>query len=172
MLAREYCDAAKIKFKVRLERIEAGGMRNHSNPFFFARFALRSSQPVILSHHMLFGLKAGQEKMSKSDPDSAVFMEDSVEDVTRKIMAAYCPSKPEEKTVAKPAEASDDAGKESMHLVEDDLKNPCLDYIQNIVFGPPNSTFTCNGTTYDNFAAVRADFVSGKISEQVRFFHY
>ena len=50
MLAREYCDAAdpKIRFK-----------------------------PVVLSHHMLMGLKEGQEKMSKSDPDSAIFMEDS-----------------------------------------------------------------------------------------------
>ena len=27
--------------------------------------------------HMLAGLKEGQEKMSKSDPDSAIFMEDS-----------------------------------------------------------------------------------------------
>ena len=70
MLAREYCDAARIKRK-----------------------------PVILSHHMLYGLKAGQEKMSKSDPDSAVFMEDSAEDVERKIMNAYCPNK-EELTVA------------------------------------------------------------------------
>lgn len=26
---------------------------------------------------MLMGLKEGQEKMSKSDPDSAIFMEDS-----------------------------------------------------------------------------------------------
>jgi tyrosyl-tRNA synthetase len=30
---------------------------------------------VIISHHMLAGLKEGQEKMSKSDPDSAIFME-------------------------------------------------------------------------------------------------
>ena len=30
---------------------------------------------------MLMGLKEGQEKMSKSDPDSAIFMEDSVNDV-------------------------------------------------------------------------------------------
>jgi tyrosyl-tRNA synthetase len=37
--------------------------------------------PVIISHHMLMGLKEGQEKMSKSDPDSAIFMEDSVTDV-------------------------------------------------------------------------------------------
>jgi tyrosyl-tRNA synthetase len=42
-------------------------------------------KPVILSHHMLMGLKQGQEKMSKSDPDSAIFMEDSVKDVERKI---------------------------------------------------------------------------------------
>jgi tyrosyl-tRNA synthetase len=59
MLAREYCDAAKIKLK-----------------------------PVILSHHMLYGLKAGQEKMSKSDPDSAIFMEDTRDDVERKINQA------------------------------------------------------------------------------------
>ncbi len=32
-------------------------------------------KPVIISHHMLSGLKEGQEKMSKSDPDSAIFME-------------------------------------------------------------------------------------------------
>lgn len=28
--------------------------------------------------------------MSKSDPDSAIFMEDSVEDVNRKIKSAFC----------------------------------------------------------------------------------
>ena len=66
MLAREYCDAAGIKLK-----------------------------PVILSHHMLYGLKAGQAKMSKSDPDSAIFMEDSKDDIIRKINNAYCPVKPE-----------------------------------------------------------------------------
>jgi tyrosyl-tRNA synthetase len=38
-------------------------------------------KPIIVSHHMLMGLKEGQEKMSKSDPDSAIFMEDSAADV-------------------------------------------------------------------------------------------
>lgn len=33
--------------------------------------------------------------MSKSDPDSAIFMEDTAEDVTRKMMNAYCPLKPD-----------------------------------------------------------------------------
>lgn len=41
MLARDYCGKVGIKLK-----------------------------PVILSHHMLFGLKAGQQKMSKSDGDA------------------------------------------------------------------------------------------------------
>lgn len=62
MLAREYATSKKMRFK-----------------------------PVIISHHMLMGLKEGQEKMSKSDPDSAIFMEDTAEDVKRKIKKAYCP---------------------------------------------------------------------------------
>ena len=33
----------------------------------------------------------GQEKMSKSDPNSAIFMEDEREDVERKIKKAFCP---------------------------------------------------------------------------------
>ena len=39
---------------------------------------------------MIPGLKAGQEKMSKSDPDSAIFMEDTAADVKRKIKKAFC----------------------------------------------------------------------------------
>ena len=136
MLAREYCDASKIKNK-----------------------------PVILSHHMLYGLKAGQEKMSKSDPDSAIFMEDTAADVQRKINNAYCPSQ-EEETTTKNSTEVEDAGKESMHLTEDKLKNPCLDYIQHIILLPPGATFTAAGTTYSNFVEIRADFVSGKISEE------
>ncbi|ETW49946.1 hypothetical protein PFMALIP_02027 [Plasmodium falciparum MaliPS096_E11] len=62
MLAREYCDIKKIKKK-----------------------------PVILSHGMLPGLLEGQEKMSKSDENSAIFMDDSESDVNRKIKKAYCP---------------------------------------------------------------------------------
>jgi hypothetical protein len=38
-------------------------------------------KPIIVSHHMLMGLKEGQEKMSKSDPESAIFMEDTAADV-------------------------------------------------------------------------------------------
>lgn len=60
--------------------------------------------PVAVHHHMLMGLTqpTGTEeqdkvertialKMSKSNPDSAIFMDDSAEEVHRKIMKAYCP---------------------------------------------------------------------------------
>lgn len=64
MLAREYCDSIH-----------------------------KTDKPIIISHHMMMGLKEGQAKMSKSDPDSAIFMEDTVEDVNRKIRRAFCPEK-------------------------------------------------------------------------------
>ena len=145
MLAREYCDAARRKHK-----------------------------PVILSHHMLYGLKKGQEKMSKSDPDSAVFMEDTVEDVERKIMAAYCPTEAEEESAAADGgsgpSGEGDAGRESMQLVTDALKNPILDYVQHIVMSPPDATFTCatssdpDGRTYSDYEQVRSDFLAGRIT--------
>jgi tyrosyl-tRNA synthetase len=147
MLAREYCDAAGIKHK-----------------------------PIILSHHMLYGLKAGQEKMSKSDPDSAVFMEDAAVDVERKIRNAYCPRQEVVGAAAATTttttttntgatSGSEDAGKESMHLVEDTLKNPCLDYVQHIIFSPPDATFTAGSQSYTNFQAVREAFLQGSLSE-------
>jgi len=80
MLAREYCDQTKRKFK-----------------------------PVILSHRMMPGLLEGQEKMSKSDPNSAIFMEDTDADVRAKIKKAYCPPQ----------------------VVEG---NPCIEYIVHIIF--------------------------------------
>mmetsp|Transcript_2550 Transcript_2550/g.4462 ORF Transcript_2550/g.4462 Transcript_2550/m.4462 type:complete len:138 (+) Transcript_2550:3-416(+) len=57
---------------------------------------------------MLPALKQGQEKMSKSDPESAIFMEDSESEVSTKIRKAYCP----------PGEITG---------------NPCLEYIRHLV---------------------------------------
>lgn len=138
MLAREYCEAAGRKIK-----------------------------PIILSHHMLYGLKAGQEKMSKSDPDSAIFMEDAAEDVERKILNAYCPREAEATiNASRSLNEEEDAGKASMHLKADDLKNPCLDYIQHIIFSAPGASFTADQVTYDNFPSIKAAFLEGTISEE------
>ena len=59
-------------------------------------------QPVAVHHHMLMGLgqppageatveRAIEMKMSKSNPDSAIFMDDTEEEIRRKIKKAYCP---------------------------------------------------------------------------------
>jgi len=61
-------------------------------------------KPIAMHHHMLMGLgepiqsddpieRAISMKMSKSKPDSAIFMTDSEEDIKRKIKKAYCPEK-------------------------------------------------------------------------------
>ncbi|GIQ90434.1 aminoacyl-tRNA synthetase, class Ic, partial [Kipferlia bialata] len=50
----------------------------------------RLQKPVIISHGMLKGLKGGDVKMSKSDPNSAVFVDDADKDVARKIKKAFC----------------------------------------------------------------------------------
>ncbi|ONI05987.1 hypothetical protein PRUPE_5G032600 [Prunus persica] len=79
VLAREYCDDIKKKNK-----------------------------PIILSHHMLPGLKQGQEKMSKSDVSSSIFMEDEEAEVNLKIKKAYCPP----------------------NVVEG---NPCMEYVRYLI---------------------------------------
>lgn len=78
-------------------------------------------KPVVLSHGMLQGLgkpadksedaqtRAISMKMSKSKPDTAIFMTDSREDIERKITKAYCPE----------------------GEIED---NPILDYCKQIIF--------------------------------------
>ncbi len=58
---------------------------------------------------MLMGLVEGEAKMSKSNPDSAIFMEDSVTDVQRKIKSAFCPP----------------------GILKD---NPLIDYLKYIIF--------------------------------------
>jgi tyrosyl-tRNA synthetase len=62
-------------------------------------------KPIAVHHHMLMGLcqppatdakgaeRAIELKMSKSKPDTAIFMDDSTEEIARKIRKAYCPEK-------------------------------------------------------------------------------
>ncbi len=65
---------------------------------------LKWKRPVIVSHHMILGLQGvqpGQDKeesiiaskMSKSKPESAIFMHDDFEEIKKKIGKAYCPEK-------------------------------------------------------------------------------
>ena len=60
-------------------------------------------KPVVVSHHMLLGLSAPKNsytnieekimdlKMSKSNPEAAIFMTDTEKQIQQKIRKAYCP---------------------------------------------------------------------------------
>ncbi|XP_043704446.1 tyrosine--tRNA ligase 1, cytoplasmic-like isoform X2 [Telopea speciosissima] len=115
MLAREYCDDIK-----------------------------RKNKPIILSHHMLPGLQQGQEKMSKSDPSSSIYMEDEVAEVNLKIKKAYCPPM----------------------VVEG---NPCLEYIKYIIL-PWFGEFTVErdaanggGKTFKSYEEIATDYEKGEL---------
>lgn len=109
-------------------------------------------KPVILSHHMLLGLKQGQTKMSKSDPDSAIFMEDTEEDVNRKIKKGFCP----------PQEIKDKDGTGI---------NPIFDYARYIVLPAFDNKWTIDIRTdagvdsklYTGHEELEKDFMSGYV---------
>jgi tyrosyl-tRNA synthetase len=110
MLAREYCDKIGRKFK-----------------------------PVTISHPMVMGLD-GSDKMAKSNPDNAIFMDDNETEIKRKIRKAFCEPKNIE-------------------------KNPLLDWAKNIIF-PINGKFTIPenkkwnepSVDYDSYEKLEKDF--------------
>lgn len=73
-------------------------------------------KPVAI-HHPLIDSLTGESKMSKSKPDSAVFVHDNAEDIERKIKKAFC----EEKNIE---------------------KNPILNWTKNILFWQRKEPFT------------------------------
>jgi len=70
---------------------------------------LRWKKPVAVHHHMLIGLQGKKEaegfdengnvdaeiasKMSKSKPETSIFVHDSKEQIMKKVNSAYCPPK-------------------------------------------------------------------------------
>lgn len=89
------------------------------------------------------------QKMSKSDPNSAIFMEDPVELVNKKIKIAWCP--------------------ERVDKDENDNKNPILDYCENIIFAKKDTFFVDrkpeNGgpVKYHSYDQLYTDFMAGNL---------
>ncbi len=118
---------------------------------------LNRPKPISLSHHMLMGLgkppdtnlsgidRAVKLKMSKSDPDSAILMLDSPEDIKRKINKAYCPPK---------------------EIVE----NPVLEYCKYIIFEliesfkVKRSEKYGGNIEYNSYEEMEKDYVEGKLN--------
>ncbi|MBD3195021.1 MAG: tyrosine--tRNA ligase [Candidatus Lokiarchaeota archaeon] len=118
---------------------------------------LNRPKPVAIHHHMLMGLtpppdvktqgieRTIQLKMSKSNPDSAIFMLDSQSDIKRKINKAYCP--PEN--------------------IED---NPVLEYCKYIIFELVDSFYIerpekyGGDVEYSSYEDMADDYKEGKLS--------
>lgn len=137
MLAKEYADDAKLP------------------------------KPSVLSHPMVPGLKRGQEKMSKSMPDTAIFMEDSEEDVARKIKGAYCPeaveySKEIKEKIAKFEETNKVKCDPVNEMAIKNVANPVLSYFRLIVADAVGQ-IQVNDKSYNNFLELEDDYVNGNI---------
>lgn len=53
----------------------------------------KESKPIILLHNLLPRLDGSDLKMSKSNPDGAIFVHDTGEEIQRKVNKAYAPEK-------------------------------------------------------------------------------
>ena len=147
MLAREYCNFPDDTGLLAYLGRDAKTKRVH--------------KPVILSHHMLAGLTG--VKMSKSDPDSAIFMEDTRKDVERKIKKAWCPPG----VLTEKRQLPDGLGEDGKPKTKEvEFTNGCMEYLKYIVF-PKNGEFAVprdanNGgdKVYTSYDDCEADFMA------------
>ena len=100
--------------------------------------------PIALHHKLLSSLSGEEIKMSKSKPDTAIFVHDSAEEIKRKLSKAYCP----EKTVE---------------------NNPVLAYVRDLVFSCKSSfkverpeKFGGNAE-FSSYAQVESAFAKGEL---------
>ncbi len=108
--------------------------------------AIGKKPPIVMHYDLIPGLKQDQAKMSKSNPDSAIFVEDTREDVARKIKGAYCP----------PGEGSE--------------TNPCLAYVKQLIVpmwefvkSPTIPGFLVDGVLYSTYETLEAEYKAGKV---------
>ena len=118
---------------------------------------LKQPKPISIHHHMLMGLgkppdidKKGADraialKMSKSDPDSAIFMLDSPDDIKRKINKAYCPA-------------------------NEIIENPILEYCKYIIFERIDTVIIerpekyGGNIEYNSFEELEKDYGEGRLN--------
>ncbi len=124
---------------------------------------LRESKPIALHHHLLQGLlkpavwpipednreeAALAMKMSKSKPDSAVFIHDSPEEIRRKVMGAFAP--------------------------EGEIDyNPILDWIRYLIFYGEGSSLTVKrdsrwggNVSYQSYPDLEKDYTDKNLHPQ------
>lgn len=137
------CMQAADIFMLKADVVQMGTDQRKVN-VLAREFAMQTgrTKPIILSHEMLPGLLKDQDKMSKSDPRSAIFTDDTADVVKQKIQQAYCPPKEVE-------------------------GNPCLAYVRCLIL-PWYSIFTVErpdkyggNKIYNTFQEITKEYESG-----------
>ena len=114
-------------------------------------------KPVLIHHHLLMGLKAGERmdyskeedqlefKMSKSKPETAIYVTDTPDDIRRKVRNAYCPAGQLE-------------------------NNPVIDIVRNVILRRDGMELAVDrpkkyggDITYTSFEELARDFREGKL---------
>lgn len=106
---------------------------------------LGRKKPVAVHHHMLMSLRGPRDKkMSKSEPETCIYVHDSEEEIRRKIERAYCPER----------------------SVQD---NPITDYAKHVIFGAFDSMEICRerkyggDVVYRGFSELERAYVKGEL---------
>lgn len=113
----------------------------------------KTTLDLITQHH---AKTVEVNKMSKSKPDSAIWVHDTFDEILRKLKKAYCPMpRPEEQTADE--------------IVSEQLWNPILDWTQKMIFPSGRNIMIerkeewGGNATYHDFESLRADYFIGKI---------
>jgi tyrosyl-tRNA synthetase len=118
-------------------------------------------KPSVLSHPMVPGLKRGQEKMSKSMPESSIFMEDTAEEVARKVKGAYCPSSADFLAEIDSKITPETPVVERIQI--QNLANPVLAYFRLIVADSIRTPLQVGPTTFETFDALYQAYIEDKV---------
>ncbi len=137
---------------------------------FDLKIGQKSIKPIAIHHPLLLSLGVAAEqtqsrmtyegseeaKMSKSKPDSAIWVHDSCEEMVRKLKKAYCPMpRPNEQTYEE--------------IEAEQEWNPLLDWSKKMIF-PAGKSMTVErkpqwggNKTYKTFEELQTDYFAGNL---------
>ncbi len=119
-------------------------------------------KPIAIHHSLLLSLSVSGDsdnrevaKMSKSKPDSAIWVHDSLPEIQRKLKKAYCPM---------PTPEQSEEEKETIQAW-----NPILDWCENLIYpagqivGVQREEKFGGDKTYSTFKELKQDYYHGKL---------
>lgn len=117
-------------------------------------------KPITVHHDLLLGLEkpngdSEASKMSKSKPDSAIWVHDNYDEILRKLKKAYCPMPQEDQA--------------EQQIEEEQRWNPLLDWSKKMIY-PAGKIISVErpekfggNVEYANYEELKADYFAGKL---------